>query len=1067
MPIQIDFTDIRGDTIEGKRSSFEHLVCHLAELDGGGGEYRRIEGAGGDGGVEALRILPSGRKIGYQAKYYPSRDDIDWSKLDNSVETAVRLHPELEHYIIALPCDFTGKRATRGGSTDGIWGKWDKRVKRWEALAVSHGVKVKFEPWTAFLIQAALLQPSAQHLIQFFFNHLVFTREWIQRHLDRTIHDLQARYSPGEHVDTESLRPFDVIYRRANIRQDLQIVFDLARNSNPRAAAALIENAGVPEIDIIAVEDSLKDFVALGDAVNWTIVNAWPTCRWLTSWYPLTRQLLEINRTISDRIPTEKTTTHDALDRRVSEMTNAYKLIGPEVFGSHWARLLPIDGSRAVLFVGRAGTGKSHVLARGAETAYIEGAPVVHILGQHILDDDPRISILKRLEIANWSFHDALSALNLAAEVAGTRALLVIDALNEGRGTEVWIKHFASFIHEVNEHDRIVLVVSCREEYLEYVVPLELIANPHIYPEKEGQPPGDCAPLGKLVRVRVEGFRTTEEREAALQKFMDDKGIARPTAPVLDTEFFNPLFMSSVCRSMAKAGIKVFPRGLNGAREIFKFVLKTKAMALGTPHDGNSRVHIALLALDDLARTMIERREDYVPLRDAIDMIKSAFSAFPMSKQTWLDVIVGSDILRLDVEKSPKEIGAWSKPNEVVRFSFQRLQDNLIAERLLLNCRNVEDVEDAFESNAPFAFLVRRSQRDDVAILKPSPRWIGVLGALWSAVAETYGKELWDLRSFWGSQDVHFYLQDFRRVFYTSIREPTGSAFTQRTKDIFNRLWEGEQEERLAIILSTSCVPKHAWNADFLTDRLIPLPLADRDSAWSRWFTRDQSELADRAGEIIEWALNVDAKTADAEVVRLSGITLTWLLTVTNRNIRDRATKALVNLMVGLPLLFPHVINRFRAVDDPYALDRLLTASYGAICLDPTNERIAAAAQAVTDAVFVGVEPPIHLSIRAWSISILQLAATRNLLPANCDMERMRPPFGSAPPVFDVTEDKLEKIATAAGDDRIARSCQQFNDFFTYVIKGAISPFSETPLTEPAPFTQNERADHLKQLYAS
>ncbi|MFH1910573.1 MAG: hypothetical protein ABIK91_00880 [Pseudomonadota bacterium] len=60
--------------------------------------------------------------------------------------------------------------------------------------------------------------------------------------------------------------------------------------------------------------------------------------------------------------------------------------------------------------------------------------------------------------------------------------------------------------------------------------------------------------------------------------------------------------------------------------------------------------------------------------------------------------------------------------------------------------------------------------------------------------------------------------------------------------------------------------------------------------------------------------------------------------------------------------------------------------------------------------------------------------------------------------MFDVTEDELGKIAAAAGDDRIARSCQRFSDFFTYVIEGEISAFDETPLTEPAPFTQDERS---------
>ena len=78
----IDFKNIRGNTVEGQRSFFEQLVCHLALLSEDCGEFRRIEGSGGDGGVEALRILHTGHKIGYQAKYYTSRDHIDWSKLN-------------------------------------------------------------------------------------------------------------------------------------------------------------------------------------------------------------------------------------------------------------------------------------------------------------------------------------------------------------------------------------------------------------------------------------------------------------------------------------------------------------------------------------------------------------------------------------------------------------------------------------------------------------------------------------------------------------------------------------------------------------------------------------------------------------------------------------------------------------------------------------------------------------------------------------------------------------------------------------------------------------------------
>jgi hypothetical protein len=89
-------------------------------------------------------------------------------------------------------------------------------------------------------------------------------------------------------------------------------------------------------------------------------------------------------------------------------------------------------------------------------------------------------------------------------------------------------------------------------------------------------------------------------------------------------------------------------------------VLETKAKALGTRHDGTEQVHTALLgALSDLAGVMVERREDRVPVRDAISVIHSAFEGLPIGDRTWFDVLERSDILRRDIEKTSKEISVW------------------------------------------------------------------------------------------------------------------------------------------------------------------------------------------------------------------------------------------------------------------------------------------------------------------------------------------------------------------------------------------------------------------------
>ena len=280
------------------------------------------------------------------------------------------------------------------------------------------------------------------------------------------------------------------------------------------------------------------------------------------------------------------------------------------------------------------------------------------MLGQHILDDDPRLSILRHLGLNGWSFKDALTALDVAARMAKTRALLVIDALNEGRGLSTWRNHLAGFIGEVNAHERIVLVLSCREEYLPYVVSEELLADPQPYSDTDGKPPQNCEPLGKLIRIAVEGFSSADEKEHALQQFMDAKGIARPTAPILDEEFFNPLFISSVCRAMAKAGITVFPRGLHGASDIFGFVLQTKSKALGTRHDGTPAVYQALRrALHSLAEAMLYRRADHVRLDEANTLVNAAFVTLPIEGHGWLAVLEGSDLLRRDVRAHNKALG--------------------------------------------------------------------------------------------------------------------------------------------------------------------------------------------------------------------------------------------------------------------------------------------------------------------------------------------------------------------------------------------------------------------------
>src|SRR6266404_4681643 len=113
----MNFNEIRGYS-GGQRQAFEELVCQLARREPmpPGAGFRRIEGSGGDGGVEAYWVLPDGSKVGYQAKFFTRTRDINWRQIDKSVEQALQIHSTLKEYIIALPCDLNGSaRVSRKG----------------------------------------------------------------------------------------------------------------------------------------------------------------------------------------------------------------------------------------------------------------------------------------------------------------------------------------------------------------------------------------------------------------------------------------------------------------------------------------------------------------------------------------------------------------------------------------------------------------------------------------------------------------------------------------------------------------------------------------------------------------------------------------------------------------------------------------------------------------------------------------------------------------------------------------------------------------------------------------
>ena len=103
--------------------------------------------------------------------------------------------------------------------------------------------------------------------------------------------------------------------------------------------------------------------------------------------------------------------------------------------------------AEAVLLSGRAGVGKSHFLADFVSHHLQQGGPALLLLGSAFVEDDLWPQIRSRLDRPpTEKFRHFLGALDAAAEAAGTRAVVCIDALNEHHGIDIWPDRLSAFV---------------------------------------------------------------------------------------------------------------------------------------------------------------------------------------------------------------------------------------------------------------------------------------------------------------------------------------------------------------------------------------------------------------------------------------------------------------------------------------------------------------------------------------------------------------------------------------------------------------------------------------------
>jgi hypothetical protein len=436
----IDFRNLRPHS-GSRQNGFEELCVQIFHSEcESSGEFHRVEGAGGDGGVEAYVVCDDKTEIGLQSKWFTLLGPPQWRQIDESVNAALTKHPRLSEYRIAIPLNRTPSQLK----------VWRDRLRKWRKQ-VKH--RVRFVWLGKSELSDLLARPPHRELLLYWFGLPQFTGEWMDGVNDLSIQNLDRRYSPKQHVDTEAGRLIETFawsptFIESMKRSLIELVhawrscsdalrIDMSDQPVRNQASRLVSEterligAELPSM----MKHPISAAIADADAV-------------IGTWEKLHLEVDELDRAAKK----------SKLEGGGASPTRDFQflLFASRQFGDklrQWRDLLDrssLADGRRVLLLGEAGTGKSHLIASVVRHSRKRGQPALFLLGEQFMGTDEPWAQAVRVMGWDTSAEWLLSALNQAGALAGQPALVCIDALNESDHRSLWVSHLNGFAAKLN-----------------------------------------------------------------------------------------------------------------------------------------------------------------------------------------------------------------------------------------------------------------------------------------------------------------------------------------------------------------------------------------------------------------------------------------------------------------------------------------------------------------------------------------------------------------------------------------------------------------------------------------
>lgn len=932
----------------GIRLKFEDLCRQLFTNENlsANKQFRYLHANPNNHGLETEPIYDEANKrwIGFQAKFFDQ--DVKYEQIRHSAKKIVEYYTGKEG-IVNLVYLFCNKpiTVTAIGYTKAV-----------ECLKRAN-IDVQLITDTAIL---DLIRNKYPYLALYYFGNHVVRPEWFLTHTNYMLDELGERYNRSFNVETmfsDELSLFIHDQRAAAyLNEKKAILLEKLRGLLCRGIQSsylrTLEKAvsGLTDVDTETICDAIKwDNLVRSDVA--TFLDKLAEKR-----NNLERKRDEMYALFheSEKNLDKQGETRKEYQELRSKIHNLDTLIGlPDMLTISERERQLLQGN-VLAISGKAGTGKSQLLA--SKTQNLLGEMRVSLLlvaGMYFTDAPIHEQIMQNLKF-DYSFEDLIDILESIGERDNCIVPIFIDALNETWNKRLWKSGLPSIINKINRSPMVRLVISYRSEYAKMILPDSVL---------EGRE--------DIVTMFHRGFE--DNSISAVKEFLNHYNIPFTPLAYFGYEMSNPLFLTLYCKTYNGEEVSLptlYNRVVKYANSNIYRTLEVELRQKGYTMDDDILGPLIM----EIAEWLVSHDRRAIPKKDLAQL--SFWTEYGFNVVPFVRHLVREHILH----------DSTFEKVETLYFAFDQMNDYYCAKAIMRTCQTKNEVCSYLSEKI---LGIRNG--------KLSRPWnIDVFVNVCALYAEKYGEECIDII------DKLQYPEQKRLIFsgYIDSFQWRNSRYIPADyfKDLLKKyLWT--PENLWPMLIGNSVKSLHPFNADFLHQFLLNYTLNERDYLWTIYINRLPDNDTDRVIQLIQmYDRGEELEVTQEKQIELLLTLFGWLLSSSNRWLRDHASKAMTEILKKQFQLCETILAKFENVNDPYIIQRLYGVVFGACCKRVDDKNFQALAEYVYRCVFDTKKVYPDILLRDYARLIIERFLYENPeYTGIIEYKKIIPPYNSDP----------------------------------------------------------------------